>query len=92
MTIPGIGPEHAHLADIGRAEYHAIGDEDVIAALQLLSEKEGIIPALETAHAVAWLAREAGRAVPTAPPCCSISPDEATRTSPKSRRLLRGES
>jgi tryptophan synthase beta chain len=65
LDYPGIGPEHAHLADIGRAEYYAIGDEDVIPALQLLSEKEGIIPALETAHAVAWLAREAGRAVPT---------------------------
>jgi tryptophan synthase beta chain len=64
LDYPGIGPEHAHLADIGRAEYHAIGDDDVIAALQLLSEKEGIIPALETAHAVAWLIEEAGRSIP----------------------------
>jgi tryptophan synthase beta chain len=65
LDYPGIGPEHAHLAEIGRAEYYAIGDEDVIGALQLLSEKEGIIPALETAHAVAWLTQEAGRAIPT---------------------------
>src|SRR6202167_4024170 len=65
LDYPGIGPEHAYLAQIGRAEYHAIGDEDVIPALRLLSEKEGIIPALETAHAVAWLAREAGRAIPS---------------------------
>jgi tryptophan synthase beta chain len=65
LDYPGIGPEHAHLAQSGRAEYYAIGDADVIPALQLLSEKEGIIPALETAHAVAWLAREAGHAVPT---------------------------
>jgi tryptophan synthase beta chain len=64
LDYPGIGPEHAYLAESGRAEYYAIGDEDVIPALQLLSEKEGIIPALETAHAVAWLAREAGRAIP----------------------------
>jgi tryptophan synthase beta chain len=65
LDYPGIGPEHAYLAASGRAEYYAIGDEDVIPALQLLSEKEGIIPALETAHAVAWLMREAGRAIPT---------------------------
>ncbi|MGD0691193.1 MAG: tryptophan synthase subunit beta [Acidimicrobiales bacterium] len=64
LDYPGIGPEHAYLAASGRAEYYAIGDEDVIPALQLLSEKEGIIPALETAHAVAWLTREAGRAIP----------------------------
>jgi tryptophan synthase beta chain len=60
LDYPGIGPEHAHLADIGRAEYVAIGDEDVLDALRLLSETEGIIPALETAHAVAWIVKEAG--------------------------------
>ncbi len=65
LDYPGIGPEHAYLADVGRAEYYPIGDEDVIPALRLLSEKEGIIPALETAHAVAWLAREAGGAIPS---------------------------
>jgi len=65
LDYPGIGPEHAHLAASGRAEYYAIGDEDVIGALQLLSEMEGIIPALETAHAVAWIAREAGHSIPT---------------------------
>ncbi len=65
LDYPGIGPEHAHLAQIRRAEYYAIGDEDVIGALRLLSEKEGIIPALETAHAVAWMIREAGGALPT---------------------------
>jgi tryptophan synthase beta chain len=64
LDYPGIGPEHAYLAASGRAEYYAIGDEDVIGALQLLSEMEGIIPALETAHAVAWIAREAGHAIP----------------------------
>jgi tryptophan synthase beta chain len=64
LDYPGVGPEHAYLAASGRAEYYAIGDEDVIGALQLLSELEGIIPALETAHAVAWISREAGRAIP----------------------------
>ncbi len=64
LDYPGIGPEHAYLAHIGRAEYHAIGDDDVIPALRLLSEWEGIIPALETAHAVAWIAREAGASIP----------------------------
>jgi tryptophan synthase beta chain len=64
LDYPGIGPEHAYLAQSGRAEYFAIGDEDVIGALQLLSEYEGIIPALETAHAVAWIAREAGKGIP----------------------------
>jgi tryptophan synthase beta chain len=64
LDYPGIGPEHAYLAESGRAEYYAIGDEDVISALQLLSELEGIIPALETAHAVAWIAREAGKSIP----------------------------
>jgi tryptophan synthase beta chain len=64
LDYPGIGPEHAFLADSGRAEYHAIGDDDVIEALQLLSEMEGIIPALETAHAVAWISQEAGKSIP----------------------------
>jgi tryptophan synthase beta chain len=65
LDYPGIGPEHAHLAEIGRAEYYAIGDHDVIPALALLSEYEGIIPALESAHAVAWISQEAGKSLPT---------------------------
>ena len=64
LDYPGIGPEHAHLAAVGRAEYYPVGDEEVIDALRLLSELEGIIPALETAHAIAWLTREAGQGVP----------------------------
>jgi tryptophan synthase beta chain len=64
LDYPGIGPEHAHLADVGRARYVAVGDEDVIDAMRLLSETEGIIPALETAHAVAWITREAGGLLP----------------------------
>ncbi|MGA7835702.1 MAG: tryptophan synthase subunit beta [Acidimicrobiales bacterium] len=64
LDYPGIGPEHAHLAASGRAEYYAVGDDEVLAALSLLSEREGIIPALETAHALAWIMREVGALVP----------------------------
>ncbi len=60
LDYPGIGPEHAHLAAIGRARYHAVGDSEVLDAFRLLAETEGIIPALEAAHAVAWLVRAAG--------------------------------
>jgi tryptophan synthase beta chain len=58
LDYPGVGPEHAHLHDIGRARYEAVDDEEVIEAFQLLSRIEGIIPALEPAHAIAWLVRE----------------------------------
>ncbi len=55
LDYPGVGPEHSYLKDIGRAEYHSITDQEAITALCLLSELEGIIPALETAHAFAYL-------------------------------------
>ena len=64
LDYPGVGPEHAHLAAIGRAEYGTADDDEVLDAFRLLAETEGIIPALESAHAVAWVAREAGRSVP----------------------------
>lgn len=64
LDYPGIGPEHAHLAATGRAEYGRATDAEVLAAFRLMAETEGILPALEPAHAVAWLAREVGRAVP----------------------------
>jgi tryptophan synthase beta chain len=60
LDYPGVGPEHSYLASIGRAEYPNVTDAEVIEAFQLLSSTEGIIPALESAHAIAWLAREAG--------------------------------
>jgi tryptophan synthase beta chain len=53
LDYPGVGPEHAHLRDTGRAEYRAATDEEALAAFRLLSEREGIIPALEPAHALA---------------------------------------
>jgi len=64
LDYPGIGPEHAHLGELGRAEYVSAADEEVIAAFRTLSETEGIIPALEPAHGLAWIIREAGRSIP----------------------------
>jgi tryptophan synthase beta chain len=55
LDYPGIGPEHSHLSDTGRVKYHAVTDDEAMEAVKLLSKKEGIIPALETAHAFAWL-------------------------------------
>jgi tryptophan synthase beta chain len=59
LDYPGIGPEHSHLWASGRATYEAVTDAEVINAFQLLARTEGIIPALEPAHALAWVAREA---------------------------------
>lgn len=60
LDYPGIGPEHAHLAAIGRARYAMADDAEVVEAFRRLSRTEGIIPALESAHAVAWVLRMAG--------------------------------
>ncbi|MCY3967770.1 MAG: tryptophan synthase subunit beta [bacterium] len=58
LDYPGIGPEHAHLSAIGRARYECVQDWEVVAAFELLSRTEGIIPALEPAHALAWVKRD----------------------------------
>lgn len=58
LGYPGVGPEHSHLAAGGRARYVAVSDEEVLEAFQLISRTEGIIPALEPAHALAWVCRE----------------------------------
>ena len=67
LDYPGVGPEHAHLASIGRARYESVNDAEVLEAFELLSRTEGIIPALEPAHGLAWISREraalAGRTV-----------------------------
>jgi tryptophan synthase beta chain len=63
LDYPGVGPEHSYLHDIGRAEYRAITDDEAMAAFSLLSRTEGIIPAIESAHALAGtlvLGRELG--------------------------------
>ncbi|GIP33955.1 tryptophan synthase subunit beta [Paenibacillus sp. J2TS4] len=54
LDYPGIGPEHSYLKESGRAEYYAVSNEEVLEAFQVLSRTEGIIPALESAHAVAY--------------------------------------
>jgi tryptophan synthase beta chain len=59
LDYPGVGPEHSHLATIGRARYEPVTDAEVIEAFRVLSHAEGIIPALEPAHAIAWVLRAA---------------------------------
>jgi tryptophan synthase beta chain len=59
LDYPGVGPEHAYLKDIGRAEYAAVTDDEAMAAFRLLNRCEGILPALESSHAIAWLAKHA---------------------------------
>jgi tryptophan synthase beta chain len=56
LDYPAVGPEHVWLAEVGRARYEKVADGEVVEAVRLLSETEGIIPALESAHAIAWLA------------------------------------
>ena len=67
LDYPGVGPEHSYLASIGRARYESVTDDEVVEAFQLLSRAEGILPALEPAHALAWVSRDrealAGRIV-----------------------------
>jgi tryptophan synthase beta chain len=60
LDYPGVGPEHAYLRDSGRAGYFAVTDVDALEAFALLSRLEGIIPALESAHAIAWLLDNGG--------------------------------
>ncbi|MEA5506209.1 tryptophan synthase subunit beta [Halotia wernerae UHCC 0503] len=55
LDYPGVGPEHSYLKDLGRAEYYSVTDKQALDAFQKLSQLEGIIPALETAHAIAYL-------------------------------------
>jgi tryptophan synthase beta chain len=61
LDYPGVGPEHAYLATIGRARYIPVADPEVLDAFALLARTEGIIPALESAHALAWISRERAR-------------------------------
>ena len=59
LDYPAVGPEHAWLRDEGRVRYDVATDEEALSAFHLLAEREGILPALESAHAVAWVVREA---------------------------------
>ena len=73
LDYPGVGPEHAHLKDTGRASYVSVTDTDALRGFGLLARLEGIIPALETAHAVAWIESQAGRWKPDAPVLLCVS-------------------
>jgi len=68
LDYPGIGPEHSFLKDTGRAEYYAVTDDEALEAFQLVSRLEGIIPALETSHALAYLSK----LCPTLPDGCKV--------------------
>jgi tryptophan synthase beta chain len=61
LDYPGVGPEHAYLKETGRATYVSVTDDEAVEGLGILSRLEGIIPALETSHAVAWVVNEKGR-------------------------------
>ena len=73
LDYPGVGPEHSYLKDSGRATYVAVTDKAALAGFELLSRTEGIIPALETAHAVAWITESAGRWAPDEPVLLCVS-------------------
>jgi tryptophan synthase beta chain len=61
LDYPGVGPEHAYLKDTGRAVYTAVTDEQVLDVFELFTRSEGIIPALESSHALAWLVLQKGK-------------------------------
>ncbi|MET8358540.1 tryptophan synthase subunit beta [Micromonospora sp. NPDC005171] len=60
LDYPGVGPEHAYLRDLGRARYVTASDEEAVAAAVRLARAEGVLPAIESAHAIAWVVRAAG--------------------------------
>ncbi|MBP7996855.1 MAG: tryptophan synthase subunit beta, partial [Thiopseudomonas sp.] len=59
LDYPGVGPQHSYLKDLGRVQYDSVTDQETLDAFMRLSRVEGIIPALESAHAVAWAMRKA---------------------------------
>ena len=61
LDYPGVGPEHAHLKDIGRATYDSATDDEAMEAFRMLNRQEGILPALETSHALAWVVANASK-------------------------------
>ena len=61
LDYPGVGPEHAYWHDSGRVEYTSVSDGEALDAFDLVAQREGVLPALETSHALAWAAREAAR-------------------------------
>ena len=74
LDYPGVGPEHAHLRDTGRARYEAVTDDEALRAFRELARLEGIIPALEPAHAIAWLLDNSHATANQGPATSSASP------------------
>ena len=64
LDYPGVGPEHSYLKDIGRAEYASATDTEAMEAFRMLNQQEGILPALETSHALAWVVANAPKMSP----------------------------
>ena len=60
LDYPAVGPEHALLHDLGRVRYSYVRDDEALAAFALMARREGILPALESSHALAWVVREKG--------------------------------
>jgi tryptophan synthase beta chain len=88
LDYPGVGPEHAFLKDSGRAEYVSVTDEEALAAFQWLSRREGIIPALESAHAVAHL-RALARSLPRGAVVILNLSGRGDKDAPQVREILR---
>ena len=59
LDYPGVGPEHSFLKDIGRAKYDSVTDDEAMSAFRMLNNLEGILPALESSHALAWVIKKA---------------------------------
>jgi tryptophan synthase beta chain len=95
LDYPGVGPEHSWLKDSGRAAYAAATDDEALAAFRTLAELEGIIPALESAHAVAYVLRGPSELEPTAPSPSQTGrftiPGEADGFEPGGTRFAEGD-
>ena len=59
LDFPGVGPEHSFLKDIGRVKYDSVTDDEAMSAFRMLNNLEGILPALESSHALAWVIKKA---------------------------------
>ena len=88
LDYPGVGPEHAYLKDTGRASYVRITDAEALEGFQLLCRTEGIIPALESSHAIAYAIRLAAERPGRTRRSSSTSPAAATRTCTPSPNAL----
>jgi tryptophan synthase beta chain len=64
LDYPGVGPEHSYWRDAGRVEYTSVTDAEALDAFDLVARREGILPALETSHALAWAVQEAAKRSP----------------------------